>query len=119
MTELESVRSPSGSVPNSDLEQHKWSDAIRFIPYWSDLYWDGVARSQAQGAQPGDSQLGRAKGTLEDASANHGLKIGGDPLPERPKPRGRANKMVWDAHREMCPELCPVNGHPRKAKTPA
>lgn len=119
MTELESVRSPSGSVPKSDLEQNKWSDAVRFIPYWSGLYWDGVARSQAQGARLGYSQLGRAKGALEDTSANHGLEICGDSLPEGPEPRGRPNKMVWDAHREMCPELCPVEGHPRKAKTPA
>lgn len=25
-----------------DLTRHEWPDAVRFIPYWGDLYWEGL-----------------------------------------------------------------------------
>lgn len=73
-----------------------------------------IARRQLQGAQLGHGQLGRAQGAFEDASANHGLEIGGDSLSEGPKPRGRANKVVGGCASRDVSRL----GSPQKSKNP-
>lgn len=44
------MRGISSAVPTSwqgdgavvDLTNHPWPDAVRFIPYWGDLYWEGM-----------------------------------------------------------------------------
>jgi hypothetical protein len=32
----------STSSTGADLDGHQWPEAVRFIPYWGDLYWDGM-----------------------------------------------------------------------------
>lgn len=42
MSKVASGRPQSVGGPDLNLDEHQWPDTVRFLPYWGDLYWDGM-----------------------------------------------------------------------------
>lgn len=42
MTGISSAAPRTDHEARVDLTRHKWPDVVRFIPYWGDLYWEGL-----------------------------------------------------------------------------